>query len=463
MSGQRALEKLRIVRFFSQAIFLAAFLYAFLRSLDPFAALENPFLRWDPLIALTYRPLTPALAAPALLLLLLALVLGRCFCGWICPLGVLIDSLDLLLGPLRRKNPAALARVPWYPALVRYPPALALLGVLLLTLAAPLQVLQFLHPHIWSLRIASLSPLGFAFLALLAFLALFSRRLWCTTLCPLGALYGLLSRLSFFKLRLESCSACGLCDRCPTGAAVYRKKEVLAHQCILCFDYEHRCPAQGFRYSFPSGGGPAAAESRRSFFLHGAQLAGGALLGGVLGRLWSSTGTGLLRPPGVVSETRFLEQCLRCLQCVRSCPTGIIKATGLEGGWSSLFTPHLSFGPEGCEYNCQVCQQVCPNHAIPLQRLREKQLTAIGIARLSQEHCVVYRDGINCLVYEEFCPVLDKAIAFSPLRVRQGGQTLLLNQPRVIDSRCIGCGICEAKCPADPVAIRVSKTGPQRG
>jgi len=162
----------------------------------------------------------------------------------------------------------------------------------------------------------------------------------------------------------------------------------------------------------------------------------------------------LLRPPGVVIEARFLENCLRCQQCVRSCPNGIIKIADQRHGLASLFTPHLRFGPYGCDYYCQVCQQVCPNRAIPLQRLEDKQKTPIGVARIDESACVVYKQGFNCLVCEEVCPVPGKAIRYE-VKENPEDPAQALQEPKMIADRCIGCGICEARCPAEPVAIRV--------
>jgi polyferredoxin/formate hydrogenlyase subunit 6/NADH:ubiquinone oxidoreductase subunit I len=462
------LRGLKIGRLVSQALFFALLVFVYIRSLDPFAALENPFLRFDPLIFLTNPEVNLLVLAILAALVILAILLGRVFCGWICLLGSLIEALDFLLSPLRRFNPAALRRFPKRKLLVRYPVSVLLLGVAAVTVFTRVPVLQFLHPNIWTIRIVSFTEIGLVFLALLAAFSVFARRLWCTYLCPLGALYGLLARTPLFRLRIAACSRCGRCDRCPTDAANYEDKEIMHHQCLVCFDYESACPVEGFRFTLPraaSGGSSRAvnhdysaagsfAASRRSFLKHGVQLIVGLAVGGVLSRVFRRRITTLLRPPGVVDEERFLENCLRCLQCVRSCPNEIIKITGREQGVAGLYTPHLEFRPYGCDYFCQVCQQVCPNRAIPLQTLAEKQSTPIGVARIDESVCVVYKDNINCLVCEEVCPVPEKAIRYE-ITNRRTDEGEPLREPKMIPERCIGCGICEARCPAETLAIRV--------
>jgi polyferredoxin len=457
----RALKRLKIGRIISQTLFFALFLFIFLRSLDPFATLENPFLRFDPLILLTNPELNLTVLAAVVGLLILAVLLGRVFCGWICPLGGLIEAADFLLSPLRRQNPLALQRYPKRKVLIRYPVSLLLLGIVLVTAFTPVPVLQFLHPNVWIIRIVSLTTVGLVFLGLLVLFSVFARRLWCTYLCPLGALYGLLARIPLFRLKITACSSCGRCDRCPTEAANYADKEIMAHQCLLCFDYEASCPTEGFRFTLPSAGDPGrqpavhrSRRSRRSFLKHGLQLVVGLAVGGLLSGVFRRRITELLRPPGVVDEARFVENCLRCLQCVRSCPNQIIKITGEGYGFASLYTPHLEFRPYGCDYFCQVCQQVCPNRAIPLQTLAQKQTTSIGVARIDETTCVVYKEKFNCLVCEEVCPVPEKAIRYE-VTGELGDDGEPLREPKMIPERCIGCGICEAKCPAEPVAIRV--------
>jgi len=166
----------------------------------------------------------------------------------------------------------------------------------------------------------------------------------------------------------------------------------------------------------------------------------------------------LLRPPGVIEDNLFTQRCLRCFQCVRSCPNRIIKISGLQDGFNSVFTPHLVFGEFGCDYNCQVCQLVCPNFAIPEQTLEEKQRAVIGIALIDEKRCVVFAEDTNCLVCEELCPVPEKAIKILEKTKLVNDEETILRYPIMDNDICIGCGICEANCPTTPHSITVKKT-----
>jgi translation initiation factor RLI1 len=89
--------------------------------------------------------------------------------------------------------------------------------------------------------------------------------------------------------------------------------------------------------------------------------------------------------------------------------------------------------------------------------LDEKRRTSIGIARIDRERCIAWAEGRDCIVCEEMCPVPEKAIRLD----EQGkedlhGATPSILRPVVVEGLCIGCGICEYRCPVDgEAAIRV--------
>jgi Pyruvate/2-oxoacid:ferredoxin oxidoreductase delta subunit len=59
------------------------------------------------------------------------------------------------------------------------------------------------------------------------------------------------------------------------------------------------------------------------------------------------------------------------------------------------------------------------------------------------------------------CPLPEKAIVLETIEVNHAnGETLTVQRPKVLVDQCIGCGICEYKCPVEgEAAIRVFVPG----
>jgi translation initiation factor RLI1 len=93
-----------------------------------------------------------------------------------------------------------------------------------------------------------------------------------------------------------------------------------------------------------------------------------------------------------------------------------------------------------------------------------KQTTSIGLAFIDRNRCLPYAKGVPCIVCEELCPTPQKAIRVREVSVlNDHGQTVRVKQPYVINDLCIGCGICENKCPLPGhSAIRVTSAGESR-
>jgi Pyruvate/2-oxoacid:ferredoxin oxidoreductase delta subunit len=137
-----------------------------------------------------------------------------------------------------------------------------------------------------------------------------------------------------------------------------------------------------------------------------------------------------------------------------------LTQAGFEGLWTPMLVPRLGY----CEYNCNLCSQVCPTGAIAGVTLEEKQRIRIGLAFFDKNRCIPYSMGRNCGVCEEHCPAPGKAIKFREVEGRGGdGAPFALKLPEVDPALCIGCGICENKCPIiDEPGIRVSSINESR-
>lgn len=495
----------------SQTLCLIVFLWLFLqteyRGVDELPYPVGLLFRIDPLAALAdlFAPgdFHWRLLWPALLVLVLTVFLGRFFCGWVCPLGTTLDGSGLLVGRGRRAFSPAWRRVKYF--LLFGCSAAALLGVQLFGLLDPLAIflrsltlalypaynlgLNRLFDFFYEHHIPVVSPLinsaysvfrdnlmafhqpvfTLALFTLVVFLIILllervEHRFWCKNLCPLGALFGLCARNAILQRTPDRlCADCRLCaDACRSGAvqtAGHRRSE-----CLLCMDCTGFCPEERVRFGFRLApqAGPGVDLGRRGVMT---SLAAGFLIAPVvnIGPETYRRNPYLLRPPGAVAEVEFLQRCIRCGECMKVCIGQAVHPALLEAGpiglWTPLVVPRIGY----CEYNCTLCGQVCPTGALQRLDLPKKQATVIGIAVFDKDRCLPFARGIECLVCEEHCPTGDKAIVFEAKEALVDGEFRRLKFPKVIERLCIGCGICETKCPVEGVsAIRVINEGESR-
>ena len=493
----------RRVRQAVQILAFALYVYLLFAALQRRVAfpLADLFFRLNPLAALAAmvadRAWIPRLAL-ALVTLALTLLFGRVWCGWLCPLGMLLEWARFPSATRRSQSLHPRWRTVKYILLIVIL-AMSLLGSLTLLILDPITLLTrtmttvllpalnhavtaveramfsvgFIRPAIdWIERVLrgpvlpviqpAFSGSAFVLLLFLSILALnaLADRFWCRYLCPLGALLGLLSKVALFRPAVRpACNRCGHCtgacrvDAIDTGAGY----DIVPSECTVCLDCLAACPEDGisFRLSRPAPAREYDPTRRQILTALGASAVGVALLR-TEARAWQPD-THLIRPPGVDDEGEFLSRCVRCSQCMKVCPTSGLQPVVFEGGLEALWTPRLAprLGP--CDYGCNACGQVCPSGAIPPLTLAEKQQQVLGLAAIDQNRCWPWAYGVPCIVCEEMCPLPEKAIRLEEATVPDAeGQEIVVLRPSVLEALCIGCGICEQNCPvAGEAAIRV--------
>ena len=133
---------------------------------------------------------------------------------------------------------------------------------------------------------------------------------------------------------------------------------------------------------------------------------------------------------------------------MRACPTRGLQPSLTEAGLEGLWTPTLVPRLGQCDYACNACGQVCPSGAIPNLSLEEKRTQPIGKAYVDPRICIPWSGRGECIVCEEMCPLPAKAIILEDKEILDStGQWVKVQAPVVLHNRCIGCGVCENKCP----------------
>jgi len=492
----------------TQAVTLAGFVALMASAAYPYyeGLAVDFFLRLDPLIGvgtIVAARAFPLVLLPGLILLLSALLLGRVFCGHICPMGTTLDALHRIAGP-QRKPPVksasyeATARFrPWKYIILAVMLVAAIAGVSLVHLGSPLSLVTrlyvlCLHPLVlllgdWGLSwgaplfsAVGLNDLSYLQISQRVFapnffvatlfcglvvLAYRQPRFWCRNLCPAGALMALFSRRALFRRTVDDgCSGCSRCIReCPTGAISEDPSRTVHSECIMCLRCREMCPEEavsfGPRWSDGRDSVIGADPTRRGILL---ALAGGLMTAGLLRsgqsqpRLSDKEGClidpELVRPPGAIPEAEFRARCVRCGECMKACPTNTLQPVWLKAGLEGLFSPVVTPRLGACATNCNVCGKVCPTGAVRDLPLIEKQHAKIGTAWINRRNCLVWEQDKKCLVCDEACPY--KAISLQPVA------ELRNLAPFVKENQCVGCGYCENKCPVEgQSAIRVNIIG----
>ncbi len=495
----RTLKRLRVAY---QVFFLS--LFFLLLGLTTQASLGgfdvNVFLEASPLVALGTLLSTGTLymgLAWAGLIVAITLVFGRIFCSWICPLGIL-NQLSALIFPRPRteeesiavNRPRNLYHLKYY--ILVFMLVAAVFGSLQVGLMDPIclvvrSVSTSILPATHELH-PSLSPqlnfnwgwvIGGIFLAILLANRIIPR-FWCRALCPLGALLGVFSKVSVFRIHrnLDNCTNCNKCVAACDGAAE-PQATTKQSECLMCMNCIAECPHDALSYSFMP-----PKEGSESFVALDRRAAVGSLLAGAawlpLNRashlntressLPKAYDPKLIRPPGSLPEEHFLAACIKCDECIKVCPTNVLQPAGLEAGLEGLWTPISVYRLGNCLQRCNLCGDVCPTGAISkfsvFDRIGappEKKPIRAGTAFYDHGRCLPWSMDTTCVKCEEFCPTSPKAIwSLEVTKLDRNGNTITLQQPRVDIDKCIGCGSCEWACPISDPAVYITNAHESR-
>ena len=515
-------QKLPVLRRLSQIVFLLVFLVLMMKT-DSFSSLRavrdgaHPpypvsfFLQLDPLVALGSALSSHALYHGllwSLAILIPTFVLGRFFCGWICPLGTLSHYLSSWksdrkrgLERLERNRYKKWQTLKYYVLVAGLVAALfggSLIGLLdPISLAvrclgtsvfpalnyamdasldalhrsslAPLRgigyvaqlvlnetLLSFRQPHFHQALF-----LGAMFIALLV-LNLRITRLWCRALCPLGALLGIVSRWSILGLE-KLPDRCDDCNRClldcqggddPQARAKWRKSE-----CHLCFNCVAECAALRASNAVSRS---STAENAVTARAGERDAAGGASSGaetGIRFNFFPATPTTIDHPS---------LQRRRALAGVAA-GAALLPILRTGPGFAAAKDPRLIRPPGALDepsflarcIRCGECMKVCPNNALQpalFEAGAEGLWTPVLTPRIG--YCEP-----SCVLCTQVCPtgaiweISQAEKAWLPSSAAKGAPPIRLGTAFYNRGRCLPwamateCIVCEEWCPTSPKAI----------
>ncbi|MBC8459955.1 MAG: 4Fe-4S binding protein [Deltaproteobacteria bacterium] len=407
----------RIVQFLSLGLFVTL--------------LSKFFVKFDPLttIIISLSARTLAVLWSLLLLPILTVLWGRFFCGWFCPVGCILDICGYFLPG--KWNALYLRNFKYL--LLTVIGFAALFAVNFVWIFDPLSSMD----RAVNLSIFSATPLWLRFIVPLVFAFVIGanfvqRRFWCRNICPLGALLGILAKFSLTdRIITDNCTNCQKCENtCPMGNTLEQYSKL---ECIQCRNCSNICPNQAVKFRISAARPEKLDISKRSFFISiGVGITSAAVI-----KTEFLKNKHPIRPPGAVSENKFVSLCTRCGECMKVCPSNGLQPAFFDAGIEGIFTPMLKFRVGACEEECTSCGKVCPTGAIERLTEQEKRNCQIGLAVIDRTRCLPWAENVLCLVCHDACP-------YEGIDLRYMDD---IYRPFVKEWKCIGCGICENRCP----------------
>lgn len=357
---------------------------------------------------------------------LMTFMFGRFYCAALCPAGIWQDFVSWTLR--RKQNETRNFRK------TRYAVAGLVIGMACGGTAAGF---MFSDPYSSFGRTVSSFALGaslpFIFITVLA---VWKRRVFCTSLCPVGAMLGLCAKRGIYRLEIgKECVKCDLCAKtCPAGCINSVLGIIDNERCVRCLNCQAVCRKGAIKFKRGKGPVDQGLDVSRRSFLSGAGIFAAAVAAGfVLAK------SGLIRigsvlkntvlPPGAGNAERFASKCTDCRLCVRNCPAKIIRPA------DGFLPVSLDLHKAACLFECNKCSQVCPTGAIRPLSLAQKRSCRIAKAQADEQKC------IKCGLCALLCPL--NAAVFD---YKTG--SLVFDA-----SLCIGCAACFHGCPVGAIKI----------
>lgn len=366
--------------------------------------------------------------------IIIAFFFGRFYCSTFCLFGLLQDFAGSIFKFVFKRKPE---NIPNLYAL-RY----FMLSIVLSAFVFKIpSLVKFLDPYSNSanifinlFNIKTAQPAAFIPLFIILVLVFSKNRIFCTSLCPVGTIFGLFSKKGFYGIQMnENCKSCGICEKnCPTGAIDSKSKTVNNEICTRCLRCLAACPSRAIKFDRVQKEETFSPERRKFLTVSSVAVLGiaaGAAFSKMLKSAYSNLKSLIILPAGAKNLENFSSKCTNCNLCTNICRGKIIKKAD-----DKIPSVHIDYDSGYCHFDCNDCAKICPAGAIQNISLEEKQKTRIALCVFNKEVCV------GCSHCVRSCPTG----AFSG---KHG------EKPSFDASKCIGCGLCASVCPVKAISM----------
>ena len=270
---QSETKNIRLLRYVVQLAFLAITLfigYRFYQFIQHFVSPGHPFVERPAsvdaflpiggfmdfkyfILTGIVEPVHPSGFIMFAAILGVSLVMKKGFCGWICPVGTVSQYTWMAAEKVFEKN----FRISGFTDISLRSLKYVLMGLFVVAIGVmPVwSMAMFYISDYYKLAdvrmmkfFTDMTQITFWVLAVLVGLSVLYKNFWCRYLCPYGALLGLISRFSPFKVQRndQKCIHCHACTKhCPTLIDVEKSEVVKSVECFGCLTCVSRCPAPG--------------------------------------------------------------------------------------------------------------------------------------------------------------------------------------------------------------------------
>jgi ferredoxin-type protein NapF len=327
----------------------------------------------------------------AIIILVISFIRKRFFCIYLCPAGYGCDLISKH-GFWKASGHRHIPDLSKYLAIISL--ASAIVGLPLFIMLDPLAIFTGFFTT-FSGGMSAIEIFALSGLPVLLLINIVLPGIWCAKICPLGGLQNITGDIKHFVLKY-----------------FFRKERVTEN------------------YS----------QGRRYFLATGAGLTAGLLIPKQL----NHSKEPYFRPPASVRNDKFNTLCIRCGNCIKSCPTGIIVHRINNNDLLSFMTPEVQFESGYCLEDCNLCSRVCPTGSITLFSTEAKSQIIMGKAEIILHNCL--------LLHNTECNKCKVSCRYEAITIKPEGD-LPQAVPVLELERCVGCGACAVICPPRTISM----------